>query len=67
MAQVLGVGQDALSRLERRSDLLISTLWGYVEALGGRLSRGAGSPDQQPVVLVGIAALEAETTWNDRC
>lgn len=38
MAQVLGIGQDSVSRLEQRSDLLISTLRGYVEALGGRLS-----------------------------
>ena len=34
MAQVLGIGQDSVSRLEQRSDLLISTLRGSVEALG---------------------------------
>jgi hypothetical protein len=39
MAEVLGSGQDSVSRLERRSDLLISTLRGYVEAMGGRLSQ----------------------------
>jgi transcriptional regulator with XRE-family HTH domain len=60
MAQVLGVGQDSVSRLEQRSDLLISTLRGYVEALGGRLSLVAEFPNQDPVVLSGIAALETE-------
>jgi transcriptional regulator with XRE-family HTH domain len=60
MAQVLGVGQDSVSRLEQRSDLLISTLRKYIEGLGGRLSLVAEFPDQEPVVLSGIAALETE-------
>jgi DNA-directed RNA polymerase specialized sigma subunit len=59
MAQVLGIGQDSVSRLEQRSDLLISTLRGYVEAMGGRLSLVAEFPNQEPVVLTGIAALES--------
>jgi transcriptional regulator with XRE-family HTH domain len=37
MARVLKVGQDSVSRLESRSDLLISTLQSYVEAMGGAL------------------------------
>jgi len=56
IAEVLGVGQDSVSRLEQRSDLLISTLRGYVEALGGRLSLVAEFPDRDPVILYGIAA-----------
>jgi hypothetical protein len=47
-----------VSRLEQRSDLLISTLRGYVEALGGRLSLGAEFPNQKPVALAGISALD---------
>ena len=60
MAQVLGIGQDSVSRLEQRSDLLISTLRGYVEAMGGRLSLVAEFPNQEPVILTGIAALESD-------
>ena len=60
MAQVLGIGQDSVSRLEQRSDLLISTLRGYVEAMGGRLSLVAEFPNQEPVVLTAIAALESD-------
>jgi hypothetical protein len=40
--------QDAVSRLEQRSDLLISTLRNYVEAMGGDLQLIARFPDRQP-------------------
>ena len=59
MARVLGVGQDSVSRLEQRSDLLLSTLRGYVEAMGGRLSIVAEFPDHEPVILSGIAAIDS--------
>lgn len=59
IAQVLGIGQDSVSRLEQRSDLLISTLRGYLEAMGGRLSLVAEFPHQEPIVLTGIAGLES--------
>lgn len=58
MAEVLGVGQDSVSRLEQRSDLLISTLRNYVEAMGGKLSLVAEFPDQEPVILTGLASLD---------
>jgi hypothetical protein len=35
MARTLGVSQDSVSRLEKRSDLLLSTLRKTVEAMGG--------------------------------
>ena len=66
MADVLGIGQDSVSRLEQRSDLLISTLRGYVEALGGRLSLVAEFPNHEPVILTGIAALEGDSATNTR-
>jgi DNA-binding XRE family transcriptional regulator len=37
MARILKVGQDSISRLESRSDLLISTLRSYIEAMGGQM------------------------------
>lgn len=55
MAQALGIGQDGVSRLEQRRDMRLSTLRGYVEALGGRLSVVANVPGQAPVVLSGGA------------
>jgi hypothetical protein len=60
LAETLGVGQDQVSRLEQRSDLLLSTLRGYVEAMGGRLTLIAEFPKRKPVILSGIAALDGE-------
>jgi hypothetical protein len=55
MARALGITQDSVSRLERRSDLLLSTLRNTVQAMGGNLSLVAEFPDRAPVVLSGIA------------
>ena len=55
MAKKLGVTQDSVSRLEKRSDLLLSTLRKTVEAMRGNLSLVAEFPDREPVVLSGIA------------
>jgi DNA-binding XRE family transcriptional regulator len=55
MAQELGIGQDGVSKLEKRADLMISTLRKTVEAMGGSLSLVAEFPDREPVVLSGIA------------
>jgi len=41
VAERLGVSQGNVSELERRDDLFLSTLRGYVEALGGRLEVAA--------------------------
>ncbi len=51
IAETLKIGQDNVSRIEKRSDLLISTLRGFVEAMGGRLSLVAEFPDRPPVKL----------------
>lgn len=55
MAKKLGITQDSVSRLEKRSDLLLSTLRKTVEAMGGNLSLVAEFPDRKPVVLFGLA------------
>lgn len=58
MARQLGISQDGVSRLEKRSDLLLSTLRNYVEAMGGNLRLVAEFPDQPPVMLTGFADIE---------
>lgn len=58
LARRLRIGQDGVSRLEQRSDLLLSTLRSYVQALGGRLSLIAEFPDSPPVRLAGLATNE---------
>jgi transcriptional regulator with XRE-family HTH domain len=56
VAKTLRISQDGVSRLEKRSDVLLSTLRKTVEAMGGRLSLVAQFPDRKPVVISGIAA-----------
>ena len=60
VAAKLGINQENVSRLEQRSDLLLSTLSSYVGAMGGKLSLVAEFPDRPPIALTGIAALDAE-------
>jgi len=55
LAKELGIGQDGVSKLEKRADLMISTLRKTVEAMGGSLSLVAEFPDRAPVVLSRIA------------
>lgn len=51
VAKALGITQDSVSRLEKRSDLLISTLRKTVKAMGGDVRIVAEFPDRAPVVL----------------
>jgi len=60
MAKALRITQDGVSRLERRTDLLLSTLRKSVEAMGGSLSLVAEFPDREPVTISGIAGVEAD-------
>ncbi len=55
MAKQLGITQDSVSRLEKRSDFLLSTLQKKVEVMGGNLSLVAELSDRAPVVLSSIA------------
>jgi predicted transcriptional regulator len=53
LAKQLGIGQTALSHMERRDDILLSTLRTYIEALGGQLHVTASFADAEAVPLVG--------------
>ena len=55
LAKELGIRQEGVSRLEKRSDLLLSTLRKAVKAMGGDLRLVAAFPDREPVMLSGIA------------
>ena len=61
LAKALGISQDGVSRLEKRSDLLLSTMRKSVEAMGGNLSLVAEFPDRKPVILSGIATVESDS------
>lgn len=57
VAKSLRIGQEGVSKIERRSDLLISTLRDYVQAMGGQLSLVVEFPNREPVILSGILNL----------
>ena len=61
MALALGVGQDTISRLEKRDDMLLSTLRHYVESLGGHLSLVVSLPGQAPLKIVPRDAKKIQT------
>ena|SRR3990167_7519435 len=54
----LHINQEAISRLERRSDLMLSTLNSYIQAMGGKLSITAKFPNKPPIKLSGFGDIE---------
>ncbi len=50
LAERLDIPQNAVSRMERRTDLLLSTMRGFVEALGGKLELRVIFPDGEFVL-----------------
>lgn len=55
VAQSLGGKQVQVSRIERRADVKLSTLRGYVRALGGELQLIVTFPDHEPVAIGELA------------
>lgn len=58
VAEELGINQENVSRLERRTDFLISSLRNYLEAMGGELHLIVDFPDRPPISIAGISDLE---------
>lgn len=56
LSDKLGLPQSNISRLETNSDMLLSTLNGYVEALGGKLCLSVEMPEEAPIKLTGIGS-----------
>jgi transcriptional regulator with XRE-family HTH domain len=49
VAELLHVTQAFVSKFERREDVLLSTLYGYIQALGGELELRAKFPGREEV------------------
>jgi DNA-binding XRE family transcriptional regulator len=50
LAEILKVNQGAISKMEKRSDMYLSTLRSYVEAMGGYLDLRAVFPEGEVVL-----------------
>ncbi len=59
VSKILHMKQDGISRLERRSDLLLSTLRNYIHSMGGELTISAEFPNRPPVKLTGFGDIES--------
>ncbi|MCI2810654.1 helix-turn-helix domain-containing protein [Eoetvoesiella caeni] len=51
LAIALGVGQGTISRIEKRNDMLVSTLQHYIESVGGTLHILATFPNRSPLIV----------------
>ena len=58
VAEVLGIKQVNVSQMEKRSDLLLSTLRKYVKAMGGELELVVHFPDRKPMKIAGLVELK---------
>ena len=62
VAQVLNVKQNAVAQLEKRSDLLLSTLRKYVEATGGELAVAVRTAVGTVIMLDNLSSLATQPT-----
>jgi DNA-binding XRE family transcriptional regulator len=60
MAKRLHMRQENVSRLEQRTDLLLSTLRNYIRAMGGELQLIVQFPDRPPVQLEDFLEIDSE-------
>ncbi len=60
VSEGLNIPQSNVSRLEKSADMLLSTLRGYVEAVGGKLNLTVELPDKPPIKLNGLGDLLEE-------
>jgi DNA-binding XRE family transcriptional regulator len=54
LANEMNVGQEAVSKIESRGDMYVSTLREFIAALGGELELSAQFPGRPPVRLGGL-------------
>jgi transcriptional regulator with XRE-family HTH domain len=66
LAEMLGIKQAAVSKLERRADMYLSTLRKLIEAMGGSLEIVARFPDRPPVKISHLESIDANERTSDR-
>ena len=66
LSKRLKIGQEGVSRIEKRTDLYLSTLRSYVEGVGGKLSLVVEFPDREPVILTGLGDQDSPAKTKKR-
>ncbi|HEY1961708.1 MAG TPA: XRE family transcriptional regulator, partial [Rhizomicrobium sp.] len=59
IAKTLKISQPAVSKLERQTDMYLSTLRSYVEAIGGELDVIVRLPNRDPVRVKSLEEIDA--------
>ena len=59
LGETLHVNQPAIARMERRTDMYVSNLRGFVEAMGGRLRIVAEFPEGE-VAITNVSDMEEQ-------
>jgi len=65
IAENMEIEQNHVSRLERRTDMKLSTLKDYIEALGGKLNIMIDIPGQASIPISGIVGLQKNEGASD--
>ena len=60
IAQSLGVKQPSVLKIERQTDLYLSTLRRFVEAAGSKLELRVELPGSEPMLLTGLGEIASE-------
>lgn len=58
IAERLGIQQPAVSKIERQTDMYLSTLSNYIRAVGGTLEIVARFPNRKPVRITQFKSLK---------
>lgn len=66
LAELLGQNQVSIAKLEKRTDILLSTLRRYVEAMGGKLDLVVAFPDRPPVYLDRLGDVDQPSARHKR-
>ncbi len=66
VSKELKMSQGNVSRLEKSSDMLLSTLQRYIEAMGGKLHLTVELPNQSPISLTGFADLIEDSNIEEK-
>jgi transcriptional regulator with XRE-family HTH domain len=61
LANALGVRQSEISKIERRTDVYLSTLASYIEAMGGQLEIRAVFPNRD---VIRINQFSSQPQWK---
>ncbi len=60
VAEVLGIQQATVAKMEKSSDMMLSTLSRFIEAMGGKLEIIATMPGMPPVILSRIGDIDEQ-------